>query len=84
MEGILSSRKSDFSIYILSLIGAVATVIVFAFLNFQTRGDAEKDQKYQDTKMSLIQQSVGEIKSDIKDLNHDLNAKMDKILDKKK
>lgn len=76
---VANKTSVDFLSYILSLLGATATIIVFAFMNFQTSADAEKDRRYQDEKLVFIQENLSDVKSSIRDVN----LKLDKIIESK-
>lgn len=55
-----------------SSIGFVVTVIVFAFLNFQTKSEASEVNKN-------IESSLKEIRQDIRELRRDLIDRLNKI-----
>lgn len=45
----------------LALIGSIASVIIFAYSNFQTKAEAEKDLKPIEISISEINQNIREI-----------------------
>lgn len=70
--------------YWISLLGATASIIVFAFMNFQTKNEALRERQYSEDKIQSLDRSISELKSQVKDLNKDLSAKLDQIIDAKR
>lgn len=63
----------DYLTLLLSIFSMIAGTIVFAYSNFETKAEAERDR-------TEVSRSVKDLHDDLQELRREMNAKLDRLI----